>query len=205
MLAWIPILLPFSAVWVYLDASKHRIGVTPDNDSKFFNLSAGGWGVATLLLWIVTFPAYLIQRDTLLELAKSYPVDSPKRLAKAFAFGAVAFLWAEYLMSSNDAEEASTESETTEVAPELKPQERMEANVLSYKLLVLERGFASCDADIAIKNFQAPCKEAVTECTGRAELAFRRGDGEEESLRLAAQEYEACYLPTVTAKIAAMK
>jgi hypothetical protein len=205
MIQWILTLLPFSAVLVYLDASKHRIGVTPNNDSKFFNMSAGGWGIATLLICIVALPAYLIKRDSLLELASTHPVKSQKRLAKAVALGAVALLWVEYQTSfAADEEEAPSESETAEATPELTPEVKMEANALSYRLLVLERGISSCVNDIHIAAMQAPCKEAVNECVGRAELAFRRGDAAEGSIRLAAQEYEACYFPTVTAKIAAM-
>src|SRR6187551_1878395 len=83
---------------------------------------------------------------------------------------------------------ALPEDGSAQVAVEPTPEEKMHANALSYKLLVLERGFASCDKDIPVVALQAPCKEAVNECAGKAELAFRRGDAAEGSLGLAAQE-----------------
>lgn len=78
---FIAMVIAVSAVWVYLDASKNRIGKT--SAKGFFNLSAGAWGTVTLLLWIVGFPAYLSKRRALLETARTEPRDSPGRALKA--------------------------------------------------------------------------------------------------------------------------
>lgn len=63
-----------SAIWVYLDATKNRIGKIPDAGGMF-NMSAGAWATVTLLLWIIGFPSYLIKRRSLIERAKSHPVE----------------------------------------------------------------------------------------------------------------------------------
>lgn len=81
-----------SAVWVYLDATKHGIGAI-SGKSGLFNLSAGAWGVATLLLWIIAFPAYLIKRGAMVGEAKSYPVWVSGRPTKAALFVGVGVLW----------------------------------------------------------------------------------------------------------------
>jgi len=52
-----------SAIWVYIDAKQ--IGVRKGLISGMFNIGAGAWCAATLLLWIVVFPAYLIKRGAL--------------------------------------------------------------------------------------------------------------------------------------------
>ena len=61
MIFWVVVIA--SAVWVYIDAKN--IGVRKDLVSGFFNLGPVGWSLATLLLWIISFPCYLIQRPTL--------------------------------------------------------------------------------------------------------------------------------------------
>jgi hypothetical protein len=68
----IVLMVSVSSVWVYMDATKNHIGKTPDGG--FFNLSAGLWAVATLLLWIIAFPAYLIKRKNLIQRASEHPV-----------------------------------------------------------------------------------------------------------------------------------
>jgi len=59
-----------SPTWVYFDASSNKIG------------NAGIWAIATLFFWIVVFPAYLIKRKSLLEEAKSNPVEPRGRQIK---------------------------------------------------------------------------------------------------------------------------
>ena len=81
-----------SAVWVYLDATGHRIGKIPDQGG-FFNLSAGAWGAGTLLLWIVGFPAYLMKRGSLIARAKSHPIEVKGRWAKTMIFCVIGILW----------------------------------------------------------------------------------------------------------------
>jgi len=71
-----------SAVWVYLDATKNEIGKIPGSKGVF-NMSAGGWGAATLFLWIVGFPAYLVKREKLIAKARTSPVVVKGRMVKA--------------------------------------------------------------------------------------------------------------------------
>ncbi|WP_373054441.1 hypothetical protein [Thioalkalivibrio sp.] len=81
-----------TAVWVYWDATGHRIGKVP-GQGGFFNLSAGAWAVATLILWIVAFPAYLLQRSKLIARAEEYPVLAGGRSGKTAALAGVGGLW----------------------------------------------------------------------------------------------------------------
>lgn len=81
-----------SAVWVYLDATKNKIGKIPDGKGMF-NMSAGAWGVVTLLLWIIGFPAYLIKRGDLIEKAKENPIEVKGRGGKAAALSIIGGLW----------------------------------------------------------------------------------------------------------------
>jgi len=78
-------IVAISAVWVYLDATKNNIGKIKDAKSMF-NMSAGAWGTVTLLLWIISFPAYLIKRAYLIEKAKENPVSVRGRTVKAAVF-----------------------------------------------------------------------------------------------------------------------
>ncbi|MBK0063946.1 MULTISPECIES: hypothetical protein [unclassified Acinetobacter] len=84
---WIPIIVAISALWVYVDASSHKIGKTPQKG--FFNIGAGWWGVACLFFWIIAFPCYLYKRNDLIELAKVHPVE-PK--ARGIKIGFFAFI-----------------------------------------------------------------------------------------------------------------
>lgn len=54
------LIIVLSAVWVYFDAKS--IGVRKGQTRGLFNLGPGGWVVATLLLWVIAFPAYLLLR-----------------------------------------------------------------------------------------------------------------------------------------------
>lgn len=81
-----------SAIWVYLDATKNKIGKVP-GAGGMFNMSAGAWATVTLLLWIIGFPAYLIKRGSLIERAKSHPVEVGGRGAKTAVLGVVGGLW----------------------------------------------------------------------------------------------------------------
>ncbi len=85
-------LVAVSAVWVYLDATKNKIGKIPDGKGMF-NMSAGAWGVVTLLLWIIGFPAYLIKRGDLLEKAKENPIEVKGRRGKTATLSIIGGLW----------------------------------------------------------------------------------------------------------------
>lgn len=79
-------LVSLSALWVYWDASGHKVGAIEAQGGGF---SAGNWGVAVLLIWVVAFPMYLIQRGKLVRAALEAPVDSIHRGRKAAAFGSI--------------------------------------------------------------------------------------------------------------------
>lgn len=80
-----------SAVWVYWDATRHKIGKVK-GQKGFFNISAGAWGIVTFALWIVAFPAYLLKRRALIEQAKQHPVEVSGRGFKMTALGVVTVL-----------------------------------------------------------------------------------------------------------------
>jgi len=84
--------IAISAVWVYLDATKNNVGKIPD-EKGMFNMSAGAWGIVTLLLWIIGFPAYLLKRGALIEKAKENPIEVNGRKGKAIALSVVGGLW----------------------------------------------------------------------------------------------------------------
>lgn len=90
------LLMVISSVWVYLDATKHKIGKVKevvDNRKIVSYNSAGAWGIGTLGLWIIAFPLYLIKRKKKIELAKSYPVVVKYRNVKTIILGAIGFIW----------------------------------------------------------------------------------------------------------------
>lgn len=72
-------IINFTSLWVYIDASKNKIGKIPTNKIEFANMSAFFWGICTYGLWIVAFPVYLIKRKKLIEKAHIYPVQSKFR------------------------------------------------------------------------------------------------------------------------------
>jgi len=77
----ITIVVIISSIWVYLDATKNKIGKIKD-EKGLFNMSAGAWALVTLLLWIVGMPAYLIKRKSLIEKAEDHPVETSGRVIK---------------------------------------------------------------------------------------------------------------------------
>ena len=54
-----------SSIWVFNDAKK--IGVTKGQLPGIADLSPGGWLVACLGLWIISFPTYILKRGALLK------------------------------------------------------------------------------------------------------------------------------------------
>ena len=69
-----------SGIWVYMDAAKNKIGKI-SGKGGLLNLSAGALAGATLLLWIVTLPLYLIKRKSLIEQAKESPQEPAGKVA----------------------------------------------------------------------------------------------------------------------------
>jgi len=90
--AIIVLIIALSAVWVYIDATKHKIGKIP-GAKGMFNMSAGSWAVVTLLLWLVGFPAYLIKRGSLISKAKEAPVEVSGRSGKIAALAVAGAVW----------------------------------------------------------------------------------------------------------------
>ena len=45
-------------------------------------MSAGGWALASIYLWLIAFPAYLFNRGKLIAKAKEKPVEPSKRTLK---------------------------------------------------------------------------------------------------------------------------
>jgi hypothetical protein len=86
------VVITCTAIWVYLDATKNKIGKIA-NTGGMFNMSAGAWGTVTLLLWIVGFPAYLIKRSALITLASKQPIEVGGRIAKAVTLAIVGGAW----------------------------------------------------------------------------------------------------------------
>lgn len=84
MFALVPFVIAACAVWIYADATEHRIGKIP-SEKGIFNLSAGGWAVLALLLWFVGIPCYFIKRRELILKAKKFPVDASGRTWKKTA------------------------------------------------------------------------------------------------------------------------
>ncbi len=84
--------IALTPIWVYLDATKHKIGKV-EGISGLTNNSAGVWGIVTLGLWIVTFPLYLIKRKALIERAQEHPVEVKGRAAKATVFAIIGGSW----------------------------------------------------------------------------------------------------------------
>ena len=83
MIYWWTFVVAFvftSAVIVYADATRHGIGRVPDRGG-LFNMGAASWAVSVLLAWIVAFPSYWIRRPTMLEAAKTSPVEYKSRTA----------------------------------------------------------------------------------------------------------------------------
>lgn len=58
--------------FIYYDATKNKIGKIP-GENRFTNLSAGMWAFGALMLWIIVFPLYLINRSKLIEKARENP------------------------------------------------------------------------------------------------------------------------------------
>lgn len=85
------LLVIWSVLFVYVDATHNKIGKIPGKKG-LLNNSAGVWSIGTLLLWIVVFPLYLINRKKLIEGAKENPQEIPgKRKKIVIAFISVVF------------------------------------------------------------------------------------------------------------------
>ncbi len=84
-----------SATAIFYDATHNKIGQIP-GESGLFNLHAGGWAIAALLLWIVAVPAYLFKRASLLRKAAEHPVETARidfKLALLVLAGIVMFFF----------------------------------------------------------------------------------------------------------------
>lgn len=118
-----------SAAWVYWDATDKKIGKIP-GIKGFSNMSAGAWGTVTALLWLVGFPLYLSKRVSLIERAKTEPIEVKRRWLKLsvfLLFGALG-LYGSFADPAPDAgvakqsiPDARPQSVPATSAPEVKP------------------------------------------------------------------------------------
>lgn len=72
-----------SALAVYADARRLKIGKT--GQGGLGDMSPVGWAAATLFLWVVAFPYYLVKRNALKEAALANPKE-PARAARDLVF-----------------------------------------------------------------------------------------------------------------------
>jgi len=86
-------------LFVYLDATKNKIGKVPEV-KQFTNMSAGMWATGTALLWIFVFPLYLINRKKLINIAAEKPQVVPTfrryTIAGLVAATFILLLWIEF-------------------------------------------------------------------------------------------------------------
>lgn len=80
------VMIALTPLWIYYDATKHKIGVVK-GDKDFLNMPAGGWaglvagGIICsfanleLLLWFIVIFLYLFKRRELIKKAKTSPVE----------------------------------------------------------------------------------------------------------------------------------
>lgn len=69
-----------SSLWLLFDAKT--IGIKKTDEKSFTNMSPVGWFFCSLLLWIVTFPLYLIKRAELKSKFQTQPPVEPSDLSK---------------------------------------------------------------------------------------------------------------------------
>lgn len=90
-----------SSIWVYYDATSNKIGKIK-GIKGMFNMSAGGWCLVTLLLWIVGFPSYLIKRKALTTIANENPIEySAAKKSIAFFLLSLILVAGAFLFYSN--------------------------------------------------------------------------------------------------------
>ena len=80
-----------SALFVYWDATKNKIGRLP-SEKGLFNMTAGSWAFSMFLIWIVAFPAYLLKRKGLIEKAQNHPIEVSGRGIKLTIFTVIFLL-----------------------------------------------------------------------------------------------------------------
>lgn len=86
------VIVAITSVWVYLDATKNKIGKIVD-EKGMLNLPAAQWAIGSLMLWIVVFPAYVLKRKSLIEKAKGSPVEVTGRAWKAALLAVVGLIF----------------------------------------------------------------------------------------------------------------
>jgi hypothetical protein len=114
----LPLIIAASSVWVYVDSTNNKIGKIPDQ-SGFFNLHAGAWAVVTMVLWIVGFPAYLIKRKSLIELAKEKPIDVSNPLPKTAGLVVAGLAWVLASFPFSPSVPSCSDSATTDLVIEI--------------------------------------------------------------------------------------
>lgn len=66
---------------VYWDATRKKIGKV-EGEKGLLNMSAGGWALASIYLFILAVPAYLLKRKSLIKKAETHPVEVKGRSIK---------------------------------------------------------------------------------------------------------------------------
>lgn len=90
MLTLVKLIIVGSAAWVYQDATKNKIGRITER-SGWDNQSAGVWALASLWLFFLGLPAYLMKRNELIGRAQEHPVEASQVPVKLGIF-AVLFI-----------------------------------------------------------------------------------------------------------------
>ncbi|MCB0743693.1 MAG: hypothetical protein KDC67_07305 [Ignavibacteriae bacterium] len=88
-------IIVLSSIWVYIDATSNKIGKIR-NEKNMLNMSAGSWSIVTLGIWIIGFPAYILNRSKLIKKAKEHPIEPRWRFLKSFLiiiFGAILLIY----------------------------------------------------------------------------------------------------------------
>jgi hypothetical protein len=74
-----------SGAWVYWDATAKKIGRIPGRKG-YANYPAGFWAFLTCWIWLLGFTVYMSNRRSLIELAKTNPIEVKRRGFKLSVF-----------------------------------------------------------------------------------------------------------------------
>ena len=121
------VVIAASAVWVYVDTSAHRVGNISEYEENF-DKPALFWAIATLFLWPLALPYYLLRRRKLIEVAEKYPVQENLRWLKTcgVTLAAVGFVVTSVAFPGISQKDpiASCGSEKTQSDPSTRPSQK---------------------------------------------------------------------------------
>lgn len=81
-MSWFWIMVISTSIWVWIDASK--IGARKGLVKGLTNMGPFGWFICSLLIWIITFPIYLIKRESIKAAAMAAKVPSTQPVFEQF-------------------------------------------------------------------------------------------------------------------------